>query len=300
MNKEFAVEPTAFENALQLKYILEKFGFFQGRFIVSFPSKWVKQAYDHVQRFPEMEQLRARRLLERYAKSSVVPSGGLAYEPTLPWTDNVFRVAEDNPSLFNGGVIAANFNSLGYPTVHDLDDDFFDASHDTRVPGNTENYGRVAKRLLQMSHEVVFVDPYLRIDRLPCEKVMKRFLAIAQQGNCRSFVLWARYNIASIKDYPGMLKMKYQQHLLANSKLFVNLVDDQHSTEKMHARLMLSSLGGLRFDHGFEEFDDKRKVDISLISQKAHDIHCRWYIDPNSQNDFNVVEKYSISGQTNT
>ena len=47
MNEEFAVEPTAFENAMQLKYVLEKFGFYHGRFIVGFPSKWINQVHEH-------------------------------------------------------------------------------------------------------------------------------------------------------------------------------------------------------------------------------------------------------------
>ncbi|MGZ8546964.1 MAG: hypothetical protein ACXWVU_06170, partial [Sulfuricurvum sp.] len=106
MNKEFAIEPTAFENALQLKYILEKFGFYHGRFIVGFPSKWIKQVHEHVQRFPEIEQARARRLLEGYAKNSIVPSGGLGYEPALSWVDNVYRASSVDHNLFDGGVIA--------------------------------------------------------------------------------------------------------------------------------------------------------------------------------------------------
>ena len=48
MNEEFLVEPTGFNNALELKYILEKFGFFQGRFIGQFPKGWKKQIYENM------------------------------------------------------------------------------------------------------------------------------------------------------------------------------------------------------------------------------------------------------------
>jgi hypothetical protein len=64
----------------------------------------------------------------------------------------------------------------------------------------------------------------------------------------------------------------------------------------MHPRLLLSSLGGLRFDHGFQEFNDARKVDVSLLSQEVHIEHYRWYIDPNSKNDFKIMEEHYISG----
>jgi hypothetical protein len=300
MNKEFAVEPTAFENALQLKYVLEKFGFYHGRFIVGFPSKWIKQVHEHVQQFPEIEQARARRLLERYARNSVVPSGGMGYDPTLSWIDNVYRASLVDCNLFDGGVIAANTNSFGFHTVHDVDDLFFGVSHDSRIVGTADNYARVAKRLLQISHEVVIVDPYLRLEKLPRAKVMQKFLDIALQGNCRSFVVWARYDDASMKTkeaYCRMLDEKYRHYLtVSKARLTVKLVEDGHSKEKMHARLLLSIHGGLRFDHGFEEFTDGRKVDVSLLSPKAHDNHCCWYLDPNSLNDFDIVEEHSVSG----
>ena len=94
-----------------------------------------------------------------------------------------------------------------------------------------------------------------------------------------------------------MLDEKYRQYLAGSKvKLTVRLIEDGHSKEKMHARLLLSTLGGLRFDHGFEEFDDGQRVDVSLLSPKAHDDHCRWYLDPNSQNDFEIVENHSICG----
>lgn len=92
-----------------------------------------------------------------------------------------------------------------------------------------------------------------------------------------------------------MLDEKYRHYLAASkARLTVKLVEDGRSKEKMHARLLLSTLGGLRFDHGFEEFNDGRKVDVSLLSPKAHDDHCRWYLNPNSQNDFKIVEEHLI------
>lgn len=303
MNEEFAIEPTAFENALQLKYFLEKFGFHRGRFIVGFPSRWIKQVHEHIQRFPDMEQTRARRVLELYAKKAIVPSGGLSYEPSLPWIDNAHHAKEVHDPFHN--IIAANTNSFGYKTahelVHDVDDSFFGSGNDIRILGTAENYSRIARRLLQMSHEVVLVDPYLRLERPLREKVIKKFIATAQEGKCRSFVCWVRHeeatkSIHTTKDYRVMLETKYKPSLASKSTLTVKLVNDANSTEKMHARLLLSILGGLRFDHGFEELIDDRRVDVSLVSRLAHHDHCCWYLDPNAKNDFVIVDTHTISG----
>lgn len=292
MNEEFAVEPTAFENFLQLKYVLEKFGFHRGRFIVGFPSRWIRQVHEQSLLFSEIEQAKARILLIK-AKKSVVNTGDLGFEPSLPWLDNVHRFSTTNSPFY--GVIAANANSFNYPTVHDIDDDFFGASNDVRIEGTAENYSRIARRLLQMSYEVAFVDHCLRLERPACEKVVKSFLAIAQEGKCKHFVFWAREKLAA-KAYRRMLEEKYKSSLAPKSTLTVNLVNDDGSPEKMHARLLLSNLGGLRFDHGFEEFDDGRRVYVSLVSEQSNDSDYSWYLDPNSQNDFEIVEKHCISG----
>lgn len=99
-----------------------------------------------------------------------------------------------------------------------------------------------------------------------------------------------------VQKLTSMLEEKYKSCLAPKSTMKIMLVDDGNSIEKMHARLLLSTLGGLRFDHGFEEFDDSRRVDVSIVSEQAHDAYCRWYLDPNSMNDFVIVEEHYISG----
>ena len=291
MNDEFAIEPTAFENAMQLKYVLEKFGFHQGRFIVGLPSKWVKQVHEHILKFPELEQARARRLLER-VKNAVIKPGDLGFESSLAWIDNAHRISQSIPLR---GIIATSKNSFGYPTPEDVDDDFFGSSFDVRIVGSTENYAKITRHLLQASQEIVIVDPYLKLLNSDRESVIKRFLLIAQKGStAKQFVFWTKDNDACDKGYDRMLRDKYLSCLELKSTLTVKLVDDGNSNEKIHARLLLSALGGFRFDHGFQDFKDGRQVDISLVTKQAHDAHCKWYLDPNSRNDFVTLESYVV------
>ena len=48
MNEKFALDPTACCDAQELKYLLEKFGFGQGRFLVGYPVKWRKLPDQHI------------------------------------------------------------------------------------------------------------------------------------------------------------------------------------------------------------------------------------------------------------
>ena len=179
----------------------------------------------------------------------------------------------------------------------EVDEEYLKGGHDVRIVGKAVNYVVMVRRLLQLSHQIVLVDPYLRLERDECKKVLHVFLEMAQQGKCKSFVIWTRFKIASHKTksaYFEMLKRNYQAKLKESVQVTVKLVDDKDSCEKLHARLMLSTLGGFRFDHGFEDFKDERMVDISVIDKKTHDHYCKWYLDPGSPNDFHIKEEHIL------
>jgi hypothetical protein len=293
MNKEYVIDPTAFHTYVELRYALEKFGFSQGRLLVKYPSAWIKSVYEQIQFWPDIEKHRAKELLVK-AKEMLVPAGE-SYETSITWLNNAHNIFNDRKV---DGVIASDVNSWGYPTIAEIDDDYFESGRDIRTLSSAESYIKVSLRLLQMSHEVTFIDPYLRLDKKGYAIVFNEFLKVAQQGKCKLFVIWARYGISEMKSqaaYSEMLAKDFKSTLNKGSKLHVKLVDDANSIEKMHARLMLSRLGGFRFDHGFEAFSDNRNVDISILDKNTLDHHCKWYLDPDSRNDFKVIEEHLIS-----
>jgi hypothetical protein len=292
MNEEFLIEPTGFKSALELKYVLEKFGFFQGRFIGKFPKDWKKQIYQNMDKLPDLEQKRISILLEKN-QDCLVPSGQ-PFDATSPWIKNAHQQVKQKNFE---GIIAASSNEWDYPTYSEVDHDYLMGGHDSRILASSKNYTKITQRLLQLSHEIVLVDPYLKLNSGGCEHVLNEFLVSAQQGKCRSFVIWARDKEAGLKTkaaYRLMLEKNYKPRLMNGSQLTVKLVNDDASSQKMHARLMLSKLGGFRFDHGFSEFDADRYVDIAIIDKKTHDGYCHWYLDPGSPNDFEIVEEHFI------
>jgi hypothetical protein len=293
MNEEFAIEPSAFNNSMEMRYVMEKFGFDKGKFIVSIPSKWTKKVYEHIQSFPEVEQAKAKRILHKY-KNSLVNTDGFSYDPSNAWVGNIQRASLSLPIK---GIIAAEQNSHSYPTIEEIDDDFFGISNDIRIESGVDNYAAIARRLLEASNEIVIVDPYFNLSKPTCEIVLKRFLSIAQNSSKQKFfVIWARDAESGMKGYKKMLQNKYKESLLPKSTLTVNLVDDAYSIQKMHARLLFSLLGGLRFDYGFEAFPDRRIVDISLVTSHSLDSYLDWYTGTASKNDFNILEQHVIVG----
>ncbi|NOT13104.1 MAG: hypothetical protein HOP23_14920 [Methylococcaceae bacterium] len=292
MNEEFLIEPKGFKNSLELKYLFEKFGFYQGRFIGQFPKSWRKEVFEHMASLSDVEQSRIRILMDRH-KNCLVPSGQ-SFKPTLSWLENAHQQISDNNY---DGVIAASGNPWNYPTIDSVEIDYLQGGQDVRVLASGPNYAKVTCRLLQLSHEIILVDPYIQLNSARCAQVLKNILTTAQQEKCKSWVIWARHKISSMKTEQGyvhMLKKNYLEMLLPGSSLTVKLVNDDQSSEKMHARLMLSTLGGFRFDHGFSEFTENRYVDIAILGKAVHEHHCRWYVDPNSICDFEIIEEHTI------
>lgn len=293
MNEEYLVEPTGFKNAFELKYLLEKFGFYQGRFIGQLPKSWRKAVFEQMSSLPDIEQSRIRRLMDKN-KDCLVPSGQ-DFITSMTWLENAHHQIEQENFA---GVIAAEANQWNYPTVEELDDDYLKGERSIRILASSANYTKYTRRLLQLSNEVVLVDPYLRLNSKGCERVLTDFLTVAQQGKCQSIVVWARHDKASMKTrqaYQQMLEDKYRSKLKKGSILTVKLVDDHASIEKMHTRLMLSSLGCFRFDHGFSEFDEDRYVDIDIIDRKTHDHYYFWYGHTSSDCDFKIIEEHTLA-----
>lgn len=293
MNKEYVIEPSAFHNAIELKYMLEKFGFLQGRLLVQYPSAWFKNVYDQIQNWPDLEKHKAKIILQK-AKESIVPAGQ-AYEPSITWLENANNIYDAKKI---DGVVASEFNAWGFPIIADLDEGYFDSGRDIRFISSVQNYIQVSSRLLQNSHEITLIDPYLGLYKKGYADVINAFIKTGQKGKCKSFVIWARHKLSAMNSkavYLDMLNREIKPSLSEGSKLRVKLVDDDYSFEKMHTRLMLSKLGGLRFDRGFEAFSDGLYVDIIALDKNTHDHHCKWYLDPDSKNDFKVIEEHLIS-----
>ena len=128
MNEEFLVEPTGFNSSLELKYLLEKFGFFQGRFIGRFPGDWKNHIYQNMNKLPDIEQARVRSILEKN-KNCLVPSGQ-DFNPTLSWLRNAHQQIKQQKFE---GIIAASANEWNYPTYSEVDHDYLMGGHDIRI-----------------------------------------------------------------------------------------------------------------------------------------------------------------------
>ena len=282
MNEKFALDPTACRNALELKYLLEKFGFSQGRFLVEYPAKWRKLLYQHIDTFPPVEQQKAKRFVEKARDRGLLPSG-LPFDANQPWMSNA--IAQKRQGQLTQVIGEAHPDALAST---DVDDDVLGDSGSIRVLATAENLIRLAQPLLDASGEVVLIDPYVCLAKSSYLKVLSGMIAAVGQRPVR-FVVFARDEHFSSKTPPRTIAERELLPVMQpGQQLACFALNDNRN---MHARYLLSLKGALKYDKGFQEEPDAM-VDIETVSQPVHEEYVRLFIE--GEHGHHVVEHFEI------
>ena len=271
---EYAIEPTAFRDHRDLKYLFEKFGFHHGRLLVAFPSKWVRLVFEHLEKLPELERKRAVELLRKYGTDRVVPCGE-PYVSACTWVSNAARIKAQG---IVGNAIAAEPNDLGLPTVDEADENIFRGTM-ALVAAEAREYARLAKRLMQLSTRVVLVDPYFRISSPFKRRVLGEFLDAARSGCCAEIQIVCRHEQCWEKGYDHRAAQVLNDFASGGPGVTIDLVDDSRSPFEMHARYLVSAKGALHYDKGFEEATELRFVPVYPVERELHEQLCHLYLD---------------------
>jgi hypothetical protein len=295
MNDLIAIDPTAFSDARDVKYLLEHFGFSEGRFIAEYPKKWVKLVHCHLDTFPTMEAKAAKEKLEKYRKSGFrFASPKADYKPDESWLGNALTARAERKL---SDVIAARDNPAGQPSPDDIDEEYFSkyGSRQCEVFSTADEYAKVAYRLLAVSHEVVFVDPYIISYGERFKRVLERMAEVALlEGKCITFKI---FTMEDGKSSPNQIERGAKQFFaeITASGIrveFFVLRDIGHREADNHARFMFSIHGGIQFDHGLDEESPPRLRKIAMLDRNIHDRLCRQYLE--QELPFEIVQRIEL------
>lgn len=269
MNELFAIEPTAFVDHRDLKFLLARFGFSEGRFVAEYPKRWIRLVFDHLSTLPDVERSRAVALLQKYKEDRLLPSGS-PYLQEMSWIENAQATKKSGQVA---DVIVAREHGGIFPTP-DVDIEYF---HDrggrtANVLSIAEEYASAASILLRLSHEVAIVDPYIHSRPTKgYQRVIESMATQAAKGKCRSFIIF------SLDDGTGLdrTEVVVRQFFASVCKLgisvkYVVLRDQGSEDADNHGRFMISSKGAMQFDKGFEEEGTPRYRKVSILDSPMH------------------------------
>ena len=287
MNELFAADPRVCESERDLQLLLSKFGPFTGRYLSHYPINWTDQVEKQFEHLKPVEIARIKSLLQAAKKSlALIPSHGLSWRDERDWLENAASLLSRTTTMSAGfnGLITTHAKP---PLIDSLDSLDLPPTSEEKIIGKADEYARVAERLLLLSPEIAFIDPYLKPFNRSCENVLKALFNIAAKGKSEKIIIWARASeVIGTKNqtiFENDLKKKLNDltknvSFKPKRKIEIILVDDEKQQDKMHARHILSIHGGIRLDHGFQELSG-RHVEVGPVGGATHNSLYKTYFE---------------------
>lgn len=269
MNERIGLAPRCFQDARELKYILERLGPYEGRFAADFPSAWKRAALEYAEDLGQVEFARIRELLVRHHRSGFIACG-LVYSPVDSWTTNARRVqAGANQFAL---VVADLKEPSEFPRLADVELDSLPGSRDWRGQATAENYAALAEPYINATPVLSIVDPHFSIERDSDFRVVQSLVSRLSSPRCCRLLIFSRMD-SSVRGADKRLRERAKR-ILDSTKALREGIDfyflSDLADKRQHARYLIGSHGALRFDAGFRHFSDGRLADVSVVDRKLH------------------------------
>lgn len=268
MIKCFGVEPQAVNRWDRFRYVMEKFGFSQGRVVARLPKRWIAELLECLDEVGDVERQRFIEKLRRYKEDRFV-SVGDSGDGT--WVERAMRLRAQG--VIDGILLSAQsaemYPELASATLEFVDEDFFEVQREVRCESTTENLAGVAAPFLLHATEITLVDPYFKLGNTGNRKVLEALLGTAcRGGRCRQITVLTDTGMKP-KDGERYF-VRYANETISRIAsgaftLRVAFIDKHSPGITFHARYLLGSQGGLRYDKGFSASLDSETTDISLL-----------------------------------
>lgn len=278
---EYAVEPAAIAESWDtFHYLIEKFGFEQGRLIAKFPKTWKEMVYDAARHLPD--GINKKRIEERLRKvdAGFFVSSGRPYNPQRGWIDNA--VAEHRRHPFRA-IIARDDgpNDDGVVYCSNVADDhpLMAVALDARIERTAAELAKAVEPLLRWSKDIVLVDRYFDPSAKRFRSVLREFLRLASEGGRQ--IRRCEYHFVDGQKNPPCDAFErecgpwLQGVIPPGWTVTFFRWREKLKGEDFHARYVLTDIGGLDINAGLDEAPgqttDVRRMGIAVCQQRLKD-----------------------------
>jgi hypothetical protein len=222
---------------------------------------------------------------------------GRLYDDSLAWLMNAEKqhsakpfhaiISNGNPRNISEVLIADAVSEESTPLLR--------VKREDCVPRSAEILAKMVQPLLQISTEVLFVDPHFDPTKERFRRPLAHFL-MALNGNER--VRRIEYHLGDDlgETYFQAECMKNISRMLPKGREITFVRWKQFETnpgDQLHPRYVLTDMGGIRIDVGLDEGEEGETTDISLLDW--HLYKQRWK-DYGESPAFDPVDKITIVG----
>ena len=276
MHQEYAVEPAAIGSSWEtFRYLIEKFGFQEGRLISRFPKRWERQVLEAA-KAAEVGDMAYAKIVEKLQnkKRTAIIKSGRAYGSGLDaWVANA-RVAHA-VKPFHAIIVQDDHDDDLLVTPQNLDE-----KHPLMLAPTTRNVSRTPQALadaclllLCSAREVDIVDPYFyhRKNISVYTGPLRTLLALAYGSGKRDLCIRIHFRTGGNDPTVEFVRQNIHQrvgNLVPDSfELYLYGWEELPDGEDFHDRFMLCDCGGLTIGAGFSAEVEPQTTNMGLMDE---------------------------------
>jgi hypothetical protein len=293
---EFALDPSILRSFDKVRYYIENFGVYRARLISRFPRKWKRMVYEACASCGDIEKTKIEvSLINADAKFI---NSNRSYDRNLLWLDN----AEKQNAVKPFHAIISSSNPRNIISVL-IDDELternalWNVPREKVVPRTAADLTRSVQQLLQISSEILFIDPYFDPYAPRYRKPLMHFAsAMSSNNRIRRIEYHLKYELDCDAFQTGCRENMPQVLPVGFAIKFIRWRQIEGG-ETLHPRYVLTDKGGVRIEHGLDEGLDGEFTDISLLDWPLYQQRWRDYCESPA---FEFVDDITIVGTRNS
>lgn len=287
MIHEFAVDPDVAidwcKNKYAYKYFLSKFGLGTPRIVSDFPKKKkIRKKFKEAE--TELSEIEGLRLVELFnaLTETLIERDYEDYDGTIPWIENAIREYGRLP--FHAILTQSNPHRHSFileePNAVDANN-LWDLPKGKIVNRTADKIAHSVSCLLKNSKEIIYIDPYfleykhmqkwLNTLELFCTKIPESKYS-SDSFNMEYICSADLYHPTAFNVFKSRCENELPSILPKGLRLTVKRYSQGSSGQKLHNRYILTDIGGVLFQHGFDggEVDDGQTDDINLMERDQY------------------------------
>jgi len=297
--REYAVEPSLFDDYNQARLILSGFGVDRGRLIAAFPRKWQREVIRQLSGYTEMQR---KTFIEKLNKlDSILVPRAHPYDGSTSWKEQAFDCDRTEPfhAIMTNGADARQKSIDGTGDFESMP--LWQVKGRESIPRNSKELAAALNFLLERCSEILIVDREFMPSGGTGDKWLKPIQWIgeilASQGRVRRFELHS-LDKPHAKWPAGKFSNDCTQHLPRvipkGLSMTAILWSQRPAGVQFHERLIVTDRGGVLLDPGIDEGKPGETYDIRLLSGAECDEYFRRF--GGSSTSYDLVESIGIRG----
>ncbi|WP_182871200.1 hypothetical protein [Stieleria mannarensis] len=292
MIKEFALDPQVLAQPGNIRYFLDQFDIHKGRLIAEYPKRWASDVYRIAAKgLRPVELKRFQVQLEMLDRKLTPHDPARKFDKTTKdWLENAETVQSDGISPFDA--IVANENPRSHSDVLVADEvdetnEKWAVARQLCAARTSADCVAAASRLLDLSREIILVDPYFDATQSKWKRMLKAMVVhTANNGLQKSRIeLHCCERYGSSQHFWQDCRDELPSWLPRGVEIIVRRWREKPSGERFHRRYLLTERGGLAFEGGLDEGKQNETTDIYLLEESLR--QKRW---PEYQQGSNVYD----------